>query len=459
MNYLMDLADDWLEFEGASMIIPLDSESFDRALEQSRRAGRESQQWPIYLQWLALLSFERWLQLRMPEVRVEREGCSLLQAGCAAAIAAVCNLTVGSFRVCLVPTLCLADETATVPRAAIDLPEFAAQFYIVIGIKEAAEMSTIVGWLRYDQLRQHRRQLHPEIDWTYTVPAFWFNRESDALLLELQCLDPGAIPLPAIPPDRRASLSQMKAELAEILPHLQSRSWWRQLSWEQGAAVLASPPLLNWLHRAVEGNQTMRLNTFGDLLQLLTQAAINVGCWFQFPLEDTLQEQSWQLLPAISLMRLGRGIRFEHLEAMLRELERLTGMEIPASARTAFQDFSFPRDRAPDEEAVLVTLPPLLRLYAVTWLLPASQEWVLLLILGAPPDQPPQYGVKLRLSDLSGVLVEEGLQPGSHQDYLFVQVKGTMEEAFLATVTSADGKGQVSRLFECRSECRSEEDP
>ena len=452
-NDLMDLGfeDDWLEFEGISTVIPLDSEFFEQALAQSRRIGNEMQQWPIYLQWLALLGFERWLQLRMPEVRVDREGCSLLRLGGGGAIApTLCNLTVGSFNVCLVPTICLADEAMTISRAAIDLPEFAAQFYIAIGIKEEAELATILGWLRYDQLRQQQQHLQPDIDWTYSIPAGWFNRDSDALLLELQCLDPLAVPLPAIPTDRRANLARMQTELEAILPHLQNRLWWQVMSWEQGAAVLASPALFDWLHQAANGNQARHPAVLRDLLQLLTQRAINVARWFQNQMEDNLQTLSWQLLPAPSL-RLKERIRFEALEAMLREIERRTGAEIPATARTALQDFSF--SAAAGAERRLSPAPyRSLRLYALTWLLPETGEWMLLLILGAPPEQPPPHGVKLRLSDPSGVLVEERLQAADNQDYFFAQVSGTLEEVFLATITSADGESQVSRLFECRWE-------
>ncbi len=451
MSYLTDLADDWLEFEGVSTVISLDSETIELALEQSRGAGKEDRQWLLYLQWLALLSVETWLRRRMPEVRVEREHCSLLKPGCAAIAPTLCNLTVGAFTVCLVPTICLADEAVTISRAAIDLPEFVAQFYIVVGIKEAAEMAAILGWLRYDQLRQ--MELSPDPDWTYAVPATGFNRESNELLLELQCLDPLAIPLPAIPTNRRANLAQMQPELDAILPRLQGRPWWQLLSWHQGAAVLTNPVLLDCLHQiANEEQRALHPSALRDLLQLLTQRAINVAFWFQSQLDDSLQELSWQLLPVPSLLRLEERIRFEALEAMLREIERRTGTEIPTTARTAWQDCSFSSVPESEQSDLSFVPNPPLRLYALTWLLPEVGEWMLLLILGAPPEQPPPHGVRLRLSDPSGVLVEEVLSPEGNQDYLFVQVAGTIEEAFLATITSADGETQISRLFECRLE-------
>ena len=36
----------------------------------------------------------------------------------------------------------------------------------------------------------------------------------------------------------------------------------------------------------------------------------------------------------------------------------------------------------------------------------------------------------------------------SNDAYLFTQVEGTYEEKFLATITSANGEAQISRLFE-----------
>ena len=136
MNYLSDLTDDWVELENLTETIPLSTEQLDQALELSNQIGNEAKKWQVYLQVLALLSFEEWLQQREPDISIEREGVSVLQPQYANALDAICNLRVGEFKICLIPTISFSDEEVTVPRAVVDLPEFTAHFYIVIGIEE-----------------------------------------------------------------------------------------------------------------------------------------------------------------------------------------------------------------------------------------------------------------------------------------------------------------------------------
>ncbi len=79
MNYLTDLTDDWVEFEKLTETIPLEAEQLDQALELSDQIGNEARKWQVYLQVLALLSFEEWLQQREPDISIERERSSVLQ--------------------------------------------------------------------------------------------------------------------------------------------------------------------------------------------------------------------------------------------------------------------------------------------------------------------------------------------------------------------------------------------
>ncbi len=254
MNSLSDLTDDWVEFENLTETIPLEPEQFDHAVELSEQIGNEARKWQVYLQALALLSFEEWLQQREPEISVNREHASVLQPQYANAINAVCNLNVGEFKVCLIPNISFSDEEVIVPRAIIDLPEFTAHFYVVIGIEEELEVAAIRGFLRHDQLVNYQPQLQAEADWTYQLPLAWFNREPDELLLYLQCLEPTAIPLPEIPTNRQATLARMQAALLALLPQLRNRPLWQVLTWEQGVAVLTTPDLLNWLYQSLTEN-------------------------------------------------------------------------------------------------------------------------------------------------------------------------------------------------------------
>ena len=450
MNSLSNLTDEWVEFENLTETIPLEPEQFDQAGELSDRIGNEARKWQVYLQALALLSFEEWLQQREPEISLERERASVLQPQYANAINAVCNLNVGEFKVCLIPNISFSDEEVIVPRAIIDLPEFTAHFYVVIGIEEELEVAAIRGFLRHDQLVNYQPQLQAEADWTYQLPLAWFNREPDELLLYLQCLEPTAIPLPEIPTNRQATLARMQAALLALLPQLRNRPLWQVLTWEQGVAVLTTPDLLNWLYQSLTENAANLTNHLSDLLQILTQQAVNVRHWLRYQTNELVQILSWEVLPPSSMR--GDGLIRElptaslprsessltqNLDEILRDISFNNNLEIPEIAGRAYRELS---------------LVGSLRLYAVIWPVEDDNGWILLLILTASPGAEPPYGFNLRLSDQTGVLTQDELQPDSIHDYIFALVTGSYQDKFLATITSATGEVQTLPPFEFPSE-------
>ena len=441
MNYLTDVIDDWLEFEDFSETIPFYEEQLSQALELSNLVGNESRKWQVYLQGLTLLSFEEWLRKREPEISLDKEHSSVLQPKYANAIDAVCNLRIGEFKLCLIPTISFTDEEITIPRSVVDLPEFKAHFYVVIGIEEELEVAAIRGFLRHDQLVNYQPQLQPEADWTYQLPIAWFNREPNELLLYLQCLDPSAIPLPEIPNNRQGTLARMQAALLTLLPQLRNRPLWQVLTWEQGAAVLTTPDLLNW-YQSITENTVAVTNHLSDLLQILTQQAVNVRQWLDDQMDQVMQ-LSWEVLPAPSPVR-GTGSTREQraafslrrteqnpsqdLEEILRQINLSNELEIPAIAFCAYRD---------------LTLGSRLRLFAVSWSLPDDDGWTLLLILKVISGNESPSRITLRVSDQASVLVEESLESDRNDEYIFTQLAGSYEDKFLATITSATGEVQI----------------
>lgn len=442
MNDLSDLTDDWVEFEGLTETISLEPAQYEQALELSEQAINDSRKWSIYLQALALFSFEEWLQKREPGIALESEQASVWQPQYTQVIDAICNLKVGEFKVCLIPTISFADEEVTVSRVIVDLPEFIPHFYVIIGVEEELELASILGFLRYDQLINYKSQLQPEADWTYQLPLAWFNRESDELLLYLQCLDPTAIPLPEIPANRQATLARMQATLLTLLPQMRNRPLWDVLTWEQGVAVLTTPALLHWLYQFLTENTINVADNLSELLQNLTQQAVNVREWLGNRVNEVMQNLYWQVLPAASPLRGSESISVslsrteetpaQDLEAILIEISRSHQLEIPASAGRAYRDLTFGCR---------------LRLFAVVWSLP-EDEWTLLLILKVIAGTQPHHSITLQVSDQTEILAEELLEPDGNQDYIFTQVVGSYEDKFIATITSEIGEMQTLPPFE-----------
>jgi len=201
---------------------------------------------------------------------------------------------------------------------------------------------------------------------------------------------------------------------------------WQVLSWEQGAVVLTSPELLNWvyqLQRQTVGTRAIApfQQHLSDILQLLTQLAVNVGCWLWDELDELAQELSWVLLPNIAPASAMRSPT-EEFEAIVNELQE-NGLAIPSQARGGYRDLPLAGYR--------------LRLYAVTWPLVSStvREWTLLLVLGTLSDTSLPPGLKLRVSDQTGILVERVLDADDNYPYFFTSVVGTWDEKFIVTVS------------------------
>lgn len=432
------------DFEVLPQAIALEPQHIDKAMQLSSQLPNEAQQWQTYLNALALFSFEQWLSERAAEIPIERERCSVLQPRHANVIDAVCNLRVGEFKVCLLTNGILIDETVTLSKAAIDLPEYTAHLYVVLEVQEEQEQATVRGFLRYDQLIDNLQSCNLEAgqDWTYELPLTWFDSDPDRLLLYLRCLEPAALPLVIVESDRLARLADMQAELAAKLPQLKSadRPLWQVLTWEQAEVVLTSPDLLDWLYRLQTGEQSERENIasltsqLSEVLQRLTQRVVNVGLWLRDELDDFSQSLSWILLPTPALANSSlRSLNVfagespgEEFEAIITGI-KATGMEIPPDARGAYRDLTLAEIH--------------LRLYAVTWSL-ASQgntpEWTLVLVLGAQPGIALPHGIKLQVSEQTNVLVERVLE--QNDTHLYTRVVGTWDEKFVVTIALMNGE-------------------
>jgi hypothetical protein len=190
--------------------------------------------------------------------------------------------------------------------------------------------------------------------------------------------------------------------------------------------------LLNWVYQVQQQGDSSTTdasarNHLTDILQLLTQQAMNVRRWLSNELDELAQELSWILLPMPSLAT-ATALRSptEEFEAIVRELH-LSGLAISPQARGAYRD--------------LQVAGLSLRLYALTWPLMTGSipEWTLLLILGAPSETNLPIGLTLRVSDQTGILVERVVGSDNNSPYFFTSVIGNWYEKFIVTIGLAPG--------------------
>ena len=423
-----------LEFEQLPPeAISLSQSQIDRALELSIQVKDESLQWQNYLNALSLFAFENWLDSRGNYFNVNQDKCTVLQPRFANLIPTVANLKVGEYKICLITTGSFIDEQVDISRIVVDLPEYIPHFYVLVEILEEEEKAVIQRFISYKELssRQQKLNLKPNSDWNYEIPLTWFCDEPDRLLLYLNCLKPVAIPLPAIPTNRVENLELIKEELIKQLPQLQTKQLWETLTWEQASAVLTNSELIDWIYnlqtQTSEDNLSIKnlQQHLSDIFKLISQPAINVGRWLWDELDD-LAQTNWNLLPNITPQPVMRS-PVEEFTVINSQLQQ-KGLEIPVQARGAYQDLS------------LAGIP--LRLYAVTWHLLSESEpdsWTLLLILGTPALESLPSNLKLRVSDQTGILVEQKVNPELGNSYLFTRVVGNFDEKFLVSVSLGDG--------------------
>jgi len=414
--------------------ITLTGEQIAQAIEISIKVKDQSRQWQIYLHILALLAFQAWLGEREDSLTVNQEKCTSFQPLLVQEIAAVANLQVGKFKLCLLTTDSLSDDQIVVPRAVIELPEYIPHFYVLIEILEEQETAIISGFLSYEQLikNQIKANLQPEEDWTYLVPINWFENQPDRLLLYLRCLEPNAITLPSINSQRNQIPARIQTELLALLPKLQSPECelWQILTWEQGIAVLTNYELLNWINNLQQQvdsptDNYSQQNSLRDLLKLLTQPAINVGRWLRNELDELAQEASWRLLPNLTPLPVMRS-PVEEFQIITTQL-RQRGLEISSQAQGAYHDL------------ILAKIP--LRLYAVTWDIRSESDpygWTLLLVLATDVKNTLPHDLKLRISDQNSILAEQGISQEQGDAYLFTRIIGSLNEKFLVSVSLAN---------------------
>jgi hypothetical protein len=195
----------------------LKAEDFEQAKQMCNQMnGAAHLQWQNYLQLLALLAFEKWLNTHMPDKPVTRDS------------SAINYLKVGEFKICLLASEHLLDEVVNLPQDVVDNPSEAAHFYVVLEVLEEAEEVIVRGFLRYDELVNYCSKVNLQLrDGCYQLPLSLFDVEPNHLLYYSRFLEPAAISLPvAAPADNLLDyLQETRTKLSQWLQGVVDNSW------------------------------------------------------------------------------------------------------------------------------------------------------------------------------------------------------------------------------------------
>ncbi|MEA5574021.1 DUF1822 family protein [Calothrix sp. UHCC 0171] len=425
-----------LEFERLpTESLSLETEEIEKAIALSSQIPDESRQWQTYLNALGLFTFTKWLEERDNHLTVNWQESTIAKPELANVFPVVTNLQVGQFKICLITLESLFDEQVSLPRLVIELSEFIPHFYVLIEILEEQESGIVRGVMNYQQLRDNLTSLSSldiQADWTYKIPLNWFEKDPNNLLLYLRAVESEAIPLPALMENRQQQLAAIENELVRLLPQLQTSEieLWQVLNWQQGSVILNFPELLEWIYKLQNNNLEIanlasEKTYLLDLIKLITQPALNLGRWLWDELDEIGESLSWQLLNLTP----AREFRSPVEEfAVIKSQLQTQGVEIPTVARCGHHNFN------------LAGNP--LRIYAVAWNSSTENDpnmWSLVLILGTPAPNTLPHNLQFRLSDRTGILTEQQVNPQQLNSYLFTAVAGNWDEKFIASVSIANG--------------------
>lgn len=202
-----------------SEVIWLEPEDFYQARVISNDITGEAQQWQNYLNVLALLGFEKWLNTHVPKQQIHRHS-NLTEDGC--------YINLGDFKVCLIANEQFLNELVSFPDTTIDIPEFAAHFYVIVEVLEEEQQVMIRGFVRHEQLLNYclQNDLQPTEEGDYQLPLSLLDTEPNHLLFYYLYLEPTAIPLvTASPIPLVASFQATRTKLGLWLENIFDETW------------------------------------------------------------------------------------------------------------------------------------------------------------------------------------------------------------------------------------------
>ena len=172
-------------------IVWLELEYYQKARKISQNIDGEKNQWQAYLNQLALLGFQEWLQQQIPDIEVKQENDIFHSKRT--------NLQVGQFKIQLITVDSLVEDFVTIREENITSPKLAAHFYVLVEVLEEVEQIRIHGVIRYDQLYQNYKSaaLTTTNDILHQIRLDDFDSQINNLLLYIRFLEVEAIPLPS----------------------------------------------------------------------------------------------------------------------------------------------------------------------------------------------------------------------------------------------------------------------
>jgi hypothetical protein len=368
--------------------------SIELSLEQLQQAAQMSQsvdpslQWQHYIQALALMGIQQWLEEWAPDMEIDHSDCAIFDSPDAHSSESVCHIWIGSFHLCWLVFTRSMSATVNLPKAVFSSSSV-PHLYGLVEVQEELMQVYLGGYLRCDQLLEHlseRQQLHPseatanEIE---SLPLKWFNTNSTDLLVELSCLN-------------LEMLSSAQQSLSQ---------------WAQGQAIADIYPPASVTDR---------------------QSEVNVWHWLGDRLDRTAERLRWVLMPPLTPA--------SALRTTQDELETV-GVHIPPEARGAYQILQLGNTSVRLCAITWILSLTSERESGVANIQSSNGDtgWSLLILLDAQPSTRLPAGIRLQIRDQNQLLVEQTLDREAEDARLYAQVGGYLSDRFWITIDLPDG--------------------
>ncbi|MEL7223492.1 MAG: DUF1822 family protein [Cyanobacteria bacterium J06576_12] len=418
--------------------VELTPEDFSTVQQTLDWAAGESHRWSRYIQGLALAGFSQWLQEQQLGFSFDQSECTLAQLQYANWLTAVSNLTFGDFKLCLLVTESLSSGTIYMPRAAVEMAEFAAHMYVLVEVEEEEGSVIIQGLLRHDDWQRYYQSAQPVPmqDWTYAVPLSLFESDPCRMGFYARYLDPAAIALPQTRPQTRpqSPAQSTTASTTEAMSALDiSQELWKQLSWEQASSILASFNQPIQQSRSVAQRDTGQAQSASyslrSIAQDVSQAVVNAAQWLDSGLDELAESVGFF---SAERLQLAQGMRSAMtIEDAIHNLRR-NGVPIPPELSPVYQDVEMA-----DRDFRLCVLP-----YATE---SGDSEWSLLVILGTQTADYLPEGLELRIS--KGTQLLESYTLEFEEALVYSLADANFGESLQVTITAPNGDNYALPLL------------
>ncbi len=208
----------------------LDKEHFSLAQQTSDSEKTDfNTSWQIYINTLALVSFEVWLQQRLNDKFISRDISTIKIAG---------NLQVDDFRFCAIATEHILSQTVRIPSLVVEKLEYRTHFYVLLEVLEEEEQVVIRGFLPYNQLVNIKNNLKLSInDGCYEFPLSLFDIEPNHLFLYQRYVSPSEF-LSSLEENKHSQINQKLSNI--VVNNTTKLSQWLQGVFDRGWQTLDS---------------------------------------------------------------------------------------------------------------------------------------------------------------------------------------------------------------------------